>query len=244
MIKVSLTKNLAGATILGDYNDLDEIVNSLYTITIDEYGAKKNTKYIDMSTRVLGLAYDIRHALQGDRKIELIDNGMSKEIMKYHSTITSDKNVYYSCNYIFTEMVYCMIALNELIAIKTRGKKAVFNRAINVLRMLQTAFVECVAKVMTKTGYEKWIISMTRSDAKIFNMAHQYMDIVNIDYLYDLKDSRRQHINMYTKSIVDYQYDEDYIELKNDLIQYAKDNNCDINKLQFTEHEYPEEIEW
>ena len=244
MIEVYLTKNLAGVTIAGDSNDLDNIIKSLYAITINEHAATKNIKYIDMSTRVLELAYDIRHALQGDRGFEFIDNGMTKEIMKYHNTIASNKNVYYSCSYIFTEMVYCMLAINELIDLKARGKKSVFNKAINVLRVFQTAFVECVAKDMTKTGYEKWINSMTRSDAKIFNMAHQYMDIVNIDYLHDLKDDRRLHINMYTKSIIDYQNDGDYIEFKNDLIQYAKDNNCDISKVQYTEYEYPEEIEW
>ncbi len=130
MIEVSLTKNLAGIMLSGDCNDLDNIIKSLYTITINEHAETKNIKYIDMSTRVLELAYDIRHALQGDRGFEFIDNGMTKEIMKYHNTIASNKNVYYSCSYIFTEMVYCMLAINELIDLKARGKKSVFNKAI------------------------------------------------------------------------------------------------------------------
>ncbi len=32
-----------------------------------------------MSTRVLGVCYDVRHAYQGDREIELVDNGMTAE---------------------------------------------------------------------------------------------------------------------------------------------------------------------
>ncbi|UNC92047.1 DUF6904 family protein [Candidatus Contubernalis alkaliaceticus] len=53
------------------YVDLEALVTALHEITIDEY-SEKNSNYIDISTRVLGLCYDVRHAMQGDREVELI----------------------------------------------------------------------------------------------------------------------------------------------------------------------------
>ncbi len=78
MIKIETTPNLAGVRISGDYDDLYNLNNALYDITIDEF-AEVNKEYIDMSMRLLGLSYDIRHASQGDRDVEAVDNGMDRE---------------------------------------------------------------------------------------------------------------------------------------------------------------------
>lgn len=84
MITIENTENLVRVCISGDYNDLDKLVDASYTITIDEY-SEKNKSHVEISTRVLGLCYDVRHALQGDREVELVDNGMGEDKMKYHS---------------------------------------------------------------------------------------------------------------------------------------------------------------
>ncbi len=72
MITITNTPNLTGVTISGDFNDLYNLVEAFHEITINEY-SEKHHRYIEISTRVLGLCYDIRHAYQGDREIELME---------------------------------------------------------------------------------------------------------------------------------------------------------------------------
>ena len=117
MIKIKSTPNLTGVKITGDFYDFYELVEAFYDITINEFD-EKHSEYIDISTRLLGLSYDIRHAYQGDRDIEIIENGMTRDIMKLHERIVPDKNLYYSCNYLYPEMFYCMIAINNLIMLR------------------------------------------------------------------------------------------------------------------------------
>ncbi|HAH95358.1 MAG TPA: hypothetical protein DHD79_10740 [Firmicutes bacterium] len=59
-------------------HDLERLVEAFHNITIDE-DSEKYQGLIRMSTRVLGVCYDVRHAYQGDREIELVDNGMTAE---------------------------------------------------------------------------------------------------------------------------------------------------------------------
>ena len=64
MIKIENTQNLTGVKISGSYDDLYELVEAIYKISIDEF-SDKHKEYINVSTRMLGLSYDIRHAYQG-----------------------------------------------------------------------------------------------------------------------------------------------------------------------------------
>ena len=94
MLAIKNTPNLTGVTISGDYYDFYNLVEAFHEITINEYSEKRH-QYIEISTRVLGLCYDIRHAYQGDREVELVDNNMTEDKMKWHSSITPKSNVYW-----------------------------------------------------------------------------------------------------------------------------------------------------
>ena len=78
MISIKNTANMTGDTISGDYDDLYNLVDAFHHITISEYD-DKHQQYVETSTRVLGLCCDIRHAYQGGREVELVDNHMTEE---------------------------------------------------------------------------------------------------------------------------------------------------------------------
>jgi len=93
-MKFENTENLTGVSITGDYYDFNNLVDAFHTIIVDEY-SEKNSEDVELSIRILGVCYDIRHACQGDREVVLLDNDMDDKKMKYHSIRTTNKNVYY-----------------------------------------------------------------------------------------------------------------------------------------------------
>ena len=91
MLKVSATTNLAGVTISGDHSDLETLYDSLHEVVGDEGEYRGHAA---ARIRVLGVCYDIRHALMGDREILFVDNGMDTEKMKRMGTIEHLLNEY------------------------------------------------------------------------------------------------------------------------------------------------------
>lgn len=63
--------------------------------------------------RVLGICYDIRHALMGNREYQFVENGLTDEIKKYQGFIASDKNIYLIIYVLWPEMLFVLWALND-----------------------------------------------------------------------------------------------------------------------------------
>lgn len=93
MLHAKSTPYQTGVKLTGDYLDFENLYESLHEIVGNEDEVLPG--YISIRLRVLGVCYDLRHAMMADREIELFDNNMDKDKMKWHSTITSEKNVYY-----------------------------------------------------------------------------------------------------------------------------------------------------
>ena len=64
MIRIQNTPNLLGVTTMGDINDLDELYEALHTIVGEEL---EYPDYEMVRLRVLGVCYDIRHAMDDGR---------------------------------------------------------------------------------------------------------------------------------------------------------------------------------
>jgi len=91
MIYVTNTPNNAGVAIYGDCLDFDALYKALHTVVGNE---EEHIQYEAACIRVLGVCYDLRHALMGDREVEFINNGMNKDKMRNMGIIAHDKNVY------------------------------------------------------------------------------------------------------------------------------------------------------
>ena len=77
------------------------MVDSIYRITglEDDY----DDPCWSVKNRLFGICYDIRHACQGNRNVELVDNGTDDELMKWHSMILPRHNVHFSVEVLFPE---------------------------------------------------------------------------------------------------------------------------------------------
>ena len=62
---------------------------------------------------MLGICYDIRHALMGNREYQFVENGLTDEIKKYQGFIASDKNIYLKIYVLWPEMLFVLWALND-----------------------------------------------------------------------------------------------------------------------------------
>jgi hypothetical protein len=112
MLYVKNTPNNTGIAIYGDFMDFEGIYDALHTIVGDE---DEYLPYDAARLRVLGVCYDIRHALMGDREIEFVDNGMDEDKMRRLATITTDKNIYLAFNVLWPEILFVTMALNDFI---------------------------------------------------------------------------------------------------------------------------------
>lgn len=256
MITIKNTENLTGISISGDFNDLDKLVDAFYAITIDEF-SEKNKSHIGISTRVLGLCYDVRHALQGDREVELVSNGMDEDKIKFHSIIAPQNNVYYKCNYLYPEMFFVMLALNELVKLRIRElvkSKYVYNEALDknviwddkiaTIRSFQAEFVKCVKEVLTEASFARWLKIMNSDYINIEEIAGQYVDLQNIKYIKMTKEKRLKNLATIAKRIAEFRYDPDHKEIKEVVTEAAKECGCCAGDICLKGIEYPEEILW
>ena len=257
MISIRNTENLTGVTISGDFGDLFALVDSFHDITIDEYSEKYH-EYIEASTRMLGICYDIRHAYMGDREIALVDNNLDEDKKKWHSIKAPNQNVYYECNCLYPEMIFAMITINELINVRIKAltkknslsydlyidKKVIWDKTITVLRGFQRAFTECVRETLTPNLYLRWLSSISKPYVPIHLMAKQYLDIINLKYIDMPKERRLKNFTAITRRIADYWNDDEYHEVKRGIAQAAKIHGCAESEIALRGVDYPDEIEW
>lgn len=256
MITMQNTENLTGVTISGDYLDLNKMVEAFHEITIDE-SSEKYARYIDMSTRVLGTCYDIRHAMQGDREVVLVENGIIDDKMRYHATITSTHNVYYGCNCLYPEMFFITMALNRLVTVRMRelvksryvyndalDKNAVWDETIAVIRTFQAEFMKCVQKVLSEASFRRWLNLMNSDYIHIEDMAGQYLDLCNIKYINMSREQRLKNLSKIAKRIAEFSMDAEHQEIKQVVVQAAQEYGCSEEDIRLQGIEYPEEIVW
>lgn len=256
MIRIRNTENLTGVTISGDFDDLYNLVEAIFSIAINE-SSEKNRHYADMSTRVLGLCYELRHAYQGDREVELVENQMNEEKMKFHSVIAPRSNLYYNCNYLYPEMFYIMLALDQLVEIRMQqltktkfllrealDKRVIWDDKIAAIRSFQAEFVKCVKGTLTENTFARWMNIMNGYNTNVDSMETQYLDLLNIKYIKMSKKKRMKSFTSLAKRIAEYYRDSDYQEISEVVGEGAKEYGCPKSEIRLQGVEYPEDFQW
>jgi hypothetical protein len=249
MIYIKNTPNYAGVAIYGDYLDFDNLYEALYDIVggEDEY-----TGYERVRIRVLGMCYDIRHALMGHREIEFVDNGLDEQKMKYLSIISSKKNLYLVVHVLWPEILFITMALNDLIRIyankRSRNsnnpmfdKRNIWDVSIAIVREFQAVLAKCIKGVVTEASYNRMFNLMIKDYNWLDGYLTQYVDIFNLQFLKMNKDNRRENISIIAKRLAEQGLD--YQKLRDEVVQVARKNECSVDQIRL-KLEYPEEIIW
>ena len=130
MIKIKTTPNMYGVTLMGDYEDLDKLYDSIsnylsFYIDNAEYYPYHEYEYL------LSLNYDIRHCYMGDRGYEIVDNNSDRygsmagvilepteefreEINNVRGTYKKG-NLYYTVEILYPLIFHYLIAFEEIL---------------------------------------------------------------------------------------------------------------------------------
>lgn len=240
MIKVKLTPDYTGFNIEGTFDDFYELYDNIsYFLGIEEC---ENIFEEDMRLHILGFLYDLRHAYQGSRNIKAVDNGLSEEQKEYYGINKSiKKDILYDFNYVVPELLTDILLFKHFA--KSKNKKlGEYDTNYNSVMTFYGKVIDALQEILTENQVKRVRKRLSESSISERYWLKQWFMIVSIDYLKMTKNKRKREMMHIIESLCDsYLYDE-YHEIKNEVEQYAKENNIIETEIEYGE--YPKEIEW
>lgn len=162
------TANYAGIVIKGDYEDFNALQDAIYDIADTEYNTCLG--YGAVSEWFLGLAYDIRHAKQGDREFVRIDNGSdgwnidwdtNKKLIKN----LPKQNVYYCVTIPIIQLFFDLFVLDELIKLR---REHLNNRLAGKMMDASLEYEDC------KTDLERVMLHEAKMEKMALDFAKEH----------------------------------------------------------------------
>ena len=240
MIKVKLTPNYTGFNIEGTFDDFYELYDNIsYFLGIEEC---ENIFEEDMRLHILGFLYDLRHAYQGSRNIKAVENGLSDEQKEYYGiTKSTKKDILYDFDYVVPELLTDILLFKHFA--KSKNKKLnEYDTNYNSVMTFYSKAIDALQEILTENQVKRAKKRLSESSISERYWLKQWFMIVSIDYLKMTKNKRKREMMHIIESLCDsYLYDE-YHQIKNEVEQYAKENNIIETEIEYGE--YPEEIEW
>lgn len=242
MIKVEFTKNYTGVNITGDYEELDFLYDSIHYFIKNE---PKNLMEEAMQNNLFGFIYDVRHCYQGDRDFKIVNNELRKEVREYRKISKkeiTDNNLYYSFNYVLTDLFTDMVLIKYFMMNISKNENNDYNPYLNNVKLFYSHIFNLMDKVLSPAKMkkmEKGMIDTIISDKLFFP---QWFDVITCDYLKQSKEKRIKELFKILDAIYNYGNYIDYSEMKIEVEKYCKKNKCLLTDAIMCE--YPKEIEW
>lgn len=127
MLFIKNTKNLAGITLHGDYKDLNMLYNGLHRYLAFYFQNQEDCDSM-LYDSLLGLCYDIRHAFQGDRNTESIENNaenigmlsscifqIDEQQLKKERTKYQSGNLYFNVEILYPWTLFYLFSLQNIL---------------------------------------------------------------------------------------------------------------------------------
>lgn len=258
MLTVEMTEHLLGIRICGDYDALDKLYDAVFELADTESDPNLTEVEYNMRTRMLALCYDLRHAYQGDRGIEMIDNGMDEMRAEWSGVeVSSYKNLVYSVEVLFPEAMYEVIGLNWLIdrrQAKLLGKasvtsvdlwdpKVMLDPACARVRLYQALVMEAVRARTSPNTFSRIRKQVIEHYASVARMYTQWMDVLNSDWMDMTMKRREKGLSTMVRDIASYLRHQQYFEIKEDVDRFVEEHGAPLGNVSLN-LEYPEEFDW
>lgn len=240
MIKLESTPNYAGVFVSGDSNDFDELYEALHFV-VGEEGEFAGLDQVRL--RVLGVCYDLRHAMMGDRGVRFVPNGMDRDKMRYLSIAGSESNIYLKFEVLWPELLFVSFSLNEFIDITVQSKKLhLWDPIIAAVRKFQAAVATCLAETLPESKFKmcKRYFEPHRLHS-FYNYTTQYIDELNLKFIEMDADKRFANISIMVKRVNE--KNDRYYIVREDVEATAKHYGVSTDMIKI-KGEYPEEIDW
>lgn len=240
MLSITDTPRHAGVILSGDYHDLNQLYDALHHIVGEEgqFPASEGSRL-----RVLGLCYDIRHAFMGDRDVHFVDNGLTDEKKKFIGILAPNQNVYYSFKYLWPEVLFIMIVLNDFISTAERmGKIGVWDPAVTTIRNFQGTLTSCIRETVAETVFIRMIKSMNQRFVSYDHYCVQYLDVLTDTFLRKDPEKRLKFLSTLAKRIAE--KDRDYYQVEMSVRQAALKYDCSPLDIRIGDRDDDAEIDW
>ncbi|NLI92577.1 MAG: hypothetical protein GX434_10350 [Peptococcaceae bacterium] len=249
MIYVKNTPNNTGVAIYGDYMDFENLYEALHTVVGNE---DEFVAFDAARLRILGVCYDIRHALMGDREIEFVDNGMDEEKKRRMSVLAPDKNVYMKIYVLWPEMLFVTMALNDFIRLYARkkakksydfilDKQNIWDESIAMVRVFQAAIMKCIKDTVSEASFRRMMNLMNKDYTWFDGYTRQYLDILNCRFIDMDKEKRLKNIPTMARKLAE--RGEEYEQIKAEVVAAARHYNTYEDNIK-PPVDYPEDFEW
>ncbi len=249
MIQVKNTHYNTGVTVSGDFYDFEALYDSLHAIVGDE---SEWEDYEGARLRVLGVCYDIRHALMGHREVMFVENGLDQDKMKYLSIVANDKNIYLTFNILLPEVLFVTMALNDFIRMYAQKQaksnynalndyRNIWDFSVATVRNFQAAIANCIKETIPETSINRVFKLMNHDYSWSDYYATQYLDELNCKFIEMDVEKRLKNITIMVKRIAE--KGREYQEVKEAVLEAARKYDCHMTEIR-TSTEYPEIIEW
>ena len=239
MLSITHTENLTGAIVSGDYWDFDELNHAIYKV-IGEEG-----KYYDLEgsrARVLKVCHDFRQAYLGDRNIEFVKNGLHKDSMKKHDLVAPEKNIYFTVEILWPELIFAVIALNDFIKLYQKNHSfPLIDPHVTAIRKFQSAVGVSLSELIDEEQFQDFMKLINNQLTNVHKYAIQFVDVLNINYIKMTKEQREKSLGTYALKLA--VQDNEYEAFRNQVIKSASVSKSSIHDLALTVP-YPKNIEW
>lgn len=203
--------------------------------------------------RVLGICYDIRHALMGHREVAFVENRLDEYKMMQLSINASDKNVYLTLNVLWPEVLFVLMALNDFIKVYARKQaknnyfalldyRNVWDPTIATVRNFQAAIAKCMTETIPETSVNRVMKLMNHDYSWSDHYATQYVDELNCKFIGMEAEKRIKNITVMAKRIAE--KGREYQAVNEAVLKAAREYNCHMTEIRMSSLEYPESIEW
>lgn len=238
MLTMKSTPNHTGIKISGDYFDLDELNQSLYRILGKE---GQYLGYEGSRMRILSIAYEIRHAAQGDRNVEFVFNGLHEHTKKQHGFIAPDKNVYFSVELLWPEVIYAVIALKDFLKLyQAKSDFPAWDMHVHTISHFQALVLDCLHGHIPEEEYNT-VLQAFNAPATVNDYAIQYVDLLNLKYIGMTKEQREKSLSTVAMKLA--VQDQDYAAFRNQVLAAASPAKKPIHEIGI-QSKYPEDIKW
>lgn len=238
MLTMMTTPNHTGVKISGDYFDLDDLNQAFYQV-IGKDGQYHG--YEGARMRILGISYEIRHAAQGDRNVEFVFNGLHDHTKKQHGFIAPDKNIYFSVEILWPELIFAAIALKDFVSLyQKNSSKSIWDIHLPVIYRFQSLVLDCLQGHIPDDQYET-ILKAFNQPVTMDDYAIQYVDLMNLKYIGMTKEQREQSLS--TIAIKLAVQDKEYQAFRQQVLAAAAPGKRQIHEIEVSA-EYPEDFEW
>lgn len=250
MIQAISTPNEAGVSILGDFEDIEGLYEALHEVVGEEGQLER---YAGARLRVLGVCYDLRHALMADRGVEFVENGLDDDKIKRLSIIASQKNIYYKIEVLWPELLFVVMVLNDFIWFyaKSRSKssytpltewRSLWDLAVSQVRMFQSAVAKCLRETLSEASYARVLKQMNRPYPWMEGYITQYVDMLNLRFLDMDCEGRQKSISIMVKRLAE--KNNEYLTLEQEVTAAARRHQCSIEDIKVVGLDYPDDFKW